>query len=139
MRHEKIGALFPFHSSTSMSKLHILVTGGAGFIGSHLSEKLLAEGHAVTCLDNLDPYYDPEIKRANIETAGSSRSFRFVEGNILDSDAVDEALDDGTGQDTAVVHLAGLAGVRNMKPRINRHHFIRSASKRTTASASRFE
>ena len=92
--------------------MHILVTGGAGFIGSHLCENLLAEGHDVTCLDSLDPFYDPEIKRANIKAARSSRAYRFVEGDILDADAVDEALDDGSGQDTAVVHLAGLAGVR---------------------------
>ena len=92
--------------------MHILVTGGAGFIGSHLCEKLLAGGHAVTCLDSLDPFYDPEIKRANIETARSSDAYRFIEGDILDPDAVDEALDDGSGRETTVVHLAGLAGVR---------------------------
>ena len=95
-----------------MSKLHILVTGGAGFIGSHLCENLLAGGHAVTCLDSLDPFYDPEIKRANIEPASASSAYRFIQGDILDPDAVDEALDDGSGQDTTVVHLAGLAGVR---------------------------
>ena len=45
--------------------MKILVTGGAGFIGSTLGERLLALGHDVTCLDNFDPYYDPSVKRRN--------------------------------------------------------------------------
>ncbi len=93
--------------------MHILVTGGAGFIGSHLCEKLLADGHAVTCLDSLDPYYDPAIKRDNIRAIESSPSFRFIHGDILDPDAVDQALSAApVGQETSIVHLAGLAGVR---------------------------
>jgi UDP-glucuronate 4-epimerase len=93
--------------------LHILVTGGAGFIGSHLCEALLSDGHTVTCLDSLDPYYDPAIKRANLSALERSSAFRFVHGDILDSGAVDEALSAaGSSQETSVVHLAGLAGVR---------------------------
>ena len=52
--------------------MRILVTGGAGFIGSHLAEKLLAVGHEVVILDDFNDFYDPQIKRANI--AGFART-----------------------------------------------------------------
>jgi len=71
---------------------HVLVTGGAGFIGSHLCERLLREGYLVTCLDNLDPYYPSEVKWANIPAALQDRNFRFVRGDILDAGLVDAAL-----------------------------------------------
>ena len=94
-------------------RLHVVVTGGAGFIGSHLCEILLGNGHAVSCLDSLDTYYDPAVKLENIHDSERSSMFRFVQGDILDRKAVDEALagfeDSG---ETVVVHLAGLAGVR---------------------------
>jgi len=93
--------------------LRVLVTGGAGFIGSNLCEMLLNSGHAVTCLDNMDPYYDSAIKRENLRLSESSPNFRFVQGDVLDPDAVDEALSTGPGDEPiTVVHLAGLAGVR---------------------------
>ena len=53
--------------------MKILLTGAAGFIGSHTAERLLAAGHAVTGLDNFDPYYDPAIKRRNVATALAER------------------------------------------------------------------
>lgn len=88
----------------------ILVTGGAGFIGSHLCERLLASGRRVSILDNLDPYYDPEIKRRNLDLLArlGSRRVRFVEGDIRDARACRVALHGCSG----VVHLAALAGVR---------------------------
>ena len=111
---------------------HVLVTGGAGFIGSHLCERLLHEGHLVTCLDNLDPCYPSEVKWANMSAALQDRNFRFVRGDILDAGLVEAALSGrapaescdalhgsgtrefGPSQEPvdAVVHLAALAGVR---------------------------
>jgi len=88
----------------------ILVTGGAGFIGSHLADRLLADGSRVVILDNFDAYYAPEIKRRNVAGASGNPNYRLVEGDIRDEQAVDgifsaEKLD-------AVIHLAARAGVR---------------------------
>jgi len=89
---------------------HILVTGGAGFIGSHLIERLLARGDRVTVLDEFNDFYDPAIKRANLKIAESHDDYRLVEGDIRDAALVDSLFQDG-GFD-AVVHLAARAGVR---------------------------
>jgi UDP-glucuronate 4-epimerase len=88
----------------------ILVTGGAGFLGSHLCERLLARGDSVVVLDNLDPFYDPQRKRENLDLLREQggASFVFAEADIRDGRACREAL---RGVD-AVVHLAALAGVR---------------------------
>jgi UDP-glucuronate 4-epimerase len=88
----------------------VLITGGAGFIGSHLGTLLLDRGCSVQVLDNLDPFYDPALKRRNLQqlgTLGGDR-FAFREGDIRDPEACRAAL---RGCDT-VVHLAALAGVR---------------------------
>ena len=88
----------------------VTITGGAGFIGSHLAQRLLGEGLRVRVLDNLDPFYDPAIKHRNLEllsTQGGDR-FSFLEGDLRDSDACRRSVD---GADV-VVHLAALAGVR---------------------------
>lgn len=88
----------------------VLITGGAGFIGSHLALRLLADGHGVRVLDNLDPFYDPALKRHNLDAAAAAggERFAFVEGDLRDADACRRAVD---GVDV-VVHLAALAGVR---------------------------
>lgn len=91
--------------------MHILVTGAAGFIGSHLAEKLLARGDTVVGLDNFDEYYPRPRKEANLAALRAYASFRFVEGDIRDRAAV-LALCAAEGFD-AIAHLAGLAGVRN--------------------------
>jgi len=88
----------------------ILLTGGAGFIGSHLAERLLAEGHTVVCLDNLDAYYDPATKRRNIGPALPHERYAFVEGDIRDAGLVADLF--GRWGVEAVVHLAARAGVR---------------------------
>jgi UDP-glucuronate 4-epimerase len=86
----------------------IFVTGAAGFIGSHLCERLLADGRRVVGLDSFDSFYDPKIKRANIAGCLTNSDFRLVEGDIRDAEVVAAAL---KGSDV-VVHLAARAGVR---------------------------
>lgn len=88
----------------------ILVTGGAGFIGSHLCERLLARGDRVVAYDSLDPFYDPATKRENLSEAGRQAGFRFVEGDIRDAAALERLL--AEERPDAVVHLAARAGVR---------------------------
>ena len=88
---------------------HALVTGAAGFIGSHVSEALLAKGWRVTGFDSLDPFYDPQVKRRNLATCLKNARFAMVEADIRDVAAVDRVM--GQGVDV-VVHLAALAGVR---------------------------
>lgn len=90
--------------------MNVLVTGGAGFIGSHLCEALLARGARVIALDNFDPYYDPQIKWRNLEACLDNQRFGLVEGDVRDAEAVGQLFVRG-GFD-AVVHLAGFAGVR---------------------------
>lgn len=89
----------------------VVVTGAAGFIGSHLCERLLAAGHRVVGVDNFDPFYAPEIKRRNLEGALASPGFRLVEADIRDAAAVEGAVAHGARPDV-VVHLAARAGVR---------------------------
>jgi UDP-glucuronate 4-epimerase len=91
----------------------LIVTGAAGFIGSHVVERLLARGHQVVGIDNFDPFYDPAVKRGNLAAALASPGFRLVEADIRDAAALQAAARaaDGEGAD-AVVHLAARAGVR---------------------------
>ena len=92
--------------------MKILITGSAGFIGSHLSESLLGDGHAVVGMDNFDPFYDRSVKEANLaDVRAAGGTFRFVEADIRDAEAVDALFADG-GPFDAVVHLAARAGVR---------------------------
>jgi UDP-glucuronate 4-epimerase len=86
----------------------VLVTGGAGFIGSHLVDRLLSEGWSVTVLDNFDPFYDPTVKRRNVAAHLANPAFRLVEADLCDTDALGRAV----GGFDVVVHLAAKAGVR---------------------------
>lgn len=90
--------------------MRIVLTGGAGFIGSHFAERLLASGHDVLSLDNFDPSYPREYKERNLEAARRAPSYRFVEGDIRDAELVRELI--GEWKPDAIVHLAARAGVR---------------------------
>src|ERR1039457_3409104 len=114
--------------------MNFLVTGGAGFIGSHVCERLLREGHAVWAFDDLNPFYDPKFKQRNLReiqalaswnnpaqdaaaaerppySAGRAKPFEFVHGDITDGDALDEIF--SSVQFDQVIHLASRAGVRS--------------------------
>lgn len=91
------------------NKIEIIVTGGAGFIGSHLVEKLLASDYSVTVIDNLDPFYSPDVKLKNLEAVINHPSLKFIEVDILDTDELYKKL---TGNYEVIVHLAAKAGVR---------------------------
>lgn len=87
----------------------IVVTGGAGFIGSHLIDRLLEEGYAVTNIDNFDPFYDEKIKRNNIKGHLGYDTYTLHEADIRDMGAVSAAIPDNTD---IIIHLAAKAGVR---------------------------
>lgn len=96
--------------STSAATQCILVTGGAGFIGSHLVERLLAQGHRVVALDNFDPFYSPDEKRRNLAAALENPAFRLVEADCAEPRQVEDGL--AGERIDAIVHLAAKAGVR---------------------------
>ena len=88
---------------------HALVTGGAGFIGSHLADSLLNDGWRVTVFDNFDPFYDTAAKESNVAPHLQHPAYSLVRGDLRDADAV-RAL--GSSAYDAIVHLAARAGVR---------------------------
>ena len=94
-------------SGTKQGALKLLVTGGAGFIGSHVCDAFLADGHEVIALDSLEGHYPPETKLGNLASARDYNSFGFVQGDVRDSACLLSlpAVD-------AVVHLAARSGVR---------------------------
>lgn len=87
----------------------VLVTGGAGFIGSHLVDCLLDDGWEVTVLDNFDPFYDRALKTANVARHLDYKTYTLVEADIRDQEALAAQL---RGDYSVVVHLAARAGVR---------------------------
>jgi UDP-glucuronate 4-epimerase len=88
----------------------ILITGGAGFIGSHLADRLLERGERIICVDNFDPYYDPKLKMRNIESNLGRENFSFMECDIRDKEDLEAAF--RLHSIDKVVHLAARAGVR---------------------------
>lgn len=95
----------------------ILVTGGAGFIGSHLSEKLLIEGNKVLVIDNFNNFYDPAIKRNNVEEVKKTcvdnniplENYQVFEGDIRNNEFLKEVF---SNKIDSIMHLAAMAGVR---------------------------
>jgi UDP-glucuronate 4-epimerase len=90
--------------------MKFLVTGGAGFIGSNLCERLLQEGHEVWTFDDLNDFYSPARKERNLGELKAFPKFRFVRGDLRDGRAVEELF--ASAQFDQVVHLAARAGVR---------------------------
>jgi UDP-glucuronate 4-epimerase len=88
----------------------ILLTGGAGFIGSHVAEALLRRGADLTIVDNLDHFYSPEWKKQNLEEIHRAGKFEFVEADICDGKRLRQVF--GQIRPDAVIHLAARAGVR---------------------------
>lgn len=90
--------------------MKLLITGGAGFIGSHIADRRLARGDRVVVLDDFNDFYDPLVKRANVRAHLASTRYRLVEGDIRDRNLVFELF--AQERFDAVVHLAARAGVR---------------------------
>lgn len=90
--------------------MHYLVTGAAGFIGFHVAERLLAAGHQVTGLDNLNDYYDVNLKLSRLALLQINPAFRFVKGDLADRNLIAQLFVDGQFQ--RVIHLGAQAGVR---------------------------
>ncbi len=95
----------------SFRAVNFLVTGGAGFIGSNLCERLLLSGHAVWAFDDLNSFYDPKFKQRNLrEIQALGKPFEFVAGDVADRPALDKLL--GRVKFDQIIHLAARAGVR---------------------------
>jgi UDP-glucuronate 4-epimerase len=91
--------------------MNFLVTGGAGFIGSHVCERLLRDGHQVWAFDDLNDFYDPQCKRANLrDILALAKPFEFIHGDLCDADALAELF--SSVKFDQVIHLAARAGVR---------------------------
>ena len=88
----------------------VLVTGGAGFIGSHVVDALLARGTRVVCIDNFNDYYDPTLKRARAARHLVSKNYRLVEADIRDRQLMNSVLQQVKPR--VLIHLAACAGVR---------------------------
>ncbi len=89
---------------------HVLLTGGAGFIGSHVSEALLRRGVQLSVVDSLDEFYSPAAKRTNLEEVRKAGDFRFSELDLCDFDALHQTM--SKVRPDTIIHLAARAGVR---------------------------
>lgn len=87
-----------------------LLTGGAGFIGSHFCENVLRNGHTVIAIDNFNDYYNPEIKRQNCAAFKDNPQVELIDGDILDTSLLDKLFEKNDFD--VIVHLAARAGVR---------------------------
>ena len=91
--------------------MNVLITGGAGFIGFHATAALLARGHSITAVDELNAYYDPALKKARLAEIGAPGGFRFVQADIAGNGALAKAA--GGERFDVILHLAAQAGVRH--------------------------
>jgi UDP-glucuronate 4-epimerase len=96
--------------SSNNGRHRVLVTGAAGFVGSHVVDRLLADGYAVWGLDNFDPFYARSVKESNLARANADPGFRFREGDLRDGDFLAGLFEEA--RPAAVIHLAARAGVR---------------------------
>jgi len=97
-------------NTETKNTMKILITGAAGFIGSHLAERLIQQGHYVVGLDNFDPFYERSVKEANLAALRNAKNFQLVEGDIRNVEQVDAIL---TRENIEmIIHLAAKAGVR---------------------------
>lgn len=87
-----------------------LVTGGAGFVGSHVARYLLERGETVVAIDNFNDYYDPAIKRRNAQQLSQHEKCTIIEGDIRDAELINQLFE--SHQITHVAHMAAMAGVR---------------------------
>ena len=90
--------------------MKVLLTGAAGFIGYHTTRALLAQGDTVIGLDNLNDYYDPELKIARLAQIDDASAFRFIEADVSDRVVIQQLFEAERPQ--RVIHLAAQAGVR---------------------------
>jgi UDP-glucuronate 4-epimerase len=90
--------------------MRCLVTGGAGFIGSHLCESLIQQGHYIVCIDNFNDYYNPRVKHKNIQNLLSKPDFQLIQGDILDWELMNKVFEEM--EIDVIIHLAARAGVR---------------------------
>src|SRR5215207_7933832 len=95
--------------SPVLTERRVLVTGGAGFIGSHLCDRLLERGDRVMCVDNFDSFYDPQLKRRNVEVLQRNTRFQLIEADIRDRELLEEALGRSGQKPDVIVHLAARA------------------------------
>ena len=111
-----------FSESRYLAQMNILLTGAAGFIGFHAAKRLLAEGHLVIGVDNLNDYYDPSLKQARLAHLREHPNFSFHKLDIAEKNALAGAL--GAAKITHILHLAAQAGVRYSLD--NPHSYIHS-------------
>lgn len=97
-------------------KKTVLITGGAGFIGSHLSEKLLKQNYSIVCIDNFDNFYNPNIKKNNIESFIKNRNYSLIKADVRNFNNL-KLIFKKSLQFDSIIHLAARAGVR---PSINK-------------------
>ncbi len=90
--------------------MKILLTGGAGFIGSSLADRLIENNIKIFCLDNFNTFYDPSVKKNNIRQHLGSKNFTLIKGDILDKKLLDEVF--SRNNFDIIIHLAAMAGVR---------------------------